>query len=215
MKKSYADIRSEFLHDQLDESTVLKNPYDQFDKWMQETIQAEIPHPTSMILATSGNDGQPSCRVVLLKDVDKDGFVFFTNYLSSKGQQLAENPKAALTFFWAEIERQVRIEGLVEKVAEDISEAYFHSRPEASRLSAAASEQSQVVANRDELELTKQKLTEKYKNKPVPRPHNWGGYVLKPHHIEFWQGRASRLHDRILYTKNPDLRSWTIQRLAP
>lgn len=215
MHKSYADIRSEFLHNQLDESTIFKNPYDQFDKWMQEAIRAEIPHPTSMLLASSGNDGQPSCRVVLLKDVDENGFVFFTNYLSSKGRQLAENPKAALTFFWAEIERQVRIEGIVEKVAEDISEAYFHSRPQESQLSAATSAQSQVVANRGELELARQKLKEKYRDAPVPRPSNWGGYVLKPRQLEFWQGRANRLHDRILYSKIQGTKSWTIQRLAP
>lgn len=213
MTKSYQEIRSEYLHGKLDEDSVSENPFVQFDKWMQEAITSKVPHPTSVILATSGKDNQPSARVVLLKDVTDEGFVFFTNYLSHKGQQLAENPKAGLTFFWMEMERQVRIEGITEKVSAVVSDQYFHSRPFESRLSAAVSQQSAVVKDRMELESAKEKLRLQHPDEKVPRPENWGGYILKPHNFEYWQGRESRLHDRIIYQKTN--KAWEIKRLAP
>lgn len=213
MTKSYHEIRSEYLHGKLDEKTVPDNPFEQFKEWMDAAIKSQIPHPTSVILATSGSNNQPSARVVLLKDVTDDGFVFFTNYLSHKGQQLAENPKAGLTFFWTEVERQVRIEGTVEKVDTDASDKYFHSRPFESRLSAAISRQSSVVESRRELETAKENLRLQHPNQKVPRPEHWGGYVLKPYYFEYWQGRESRLHDRIIYEKNKT--GWNIKRLAP
>ncbi len=213
MTKSYQEIRSEYLHGKLDEQSVSGDPFTQFNKWMDEAIAAKVPHPTSVILATSGQDNQPSARVVLLKDVTEDGFVFFTNYHSRKGQHLAGNPKAGLTFFWMEAERQVRIEGTVEKVDAEVSDQYFHSRPIESRLSAAVSPQSTVVKNREELETAKEQLRSQHPDQKVPRPENWGGYVLKPRYFEFWQGRESRLHDRIIYEKSNS--GWDIKRLAP
>lgn len=213
MDKRYHEIRSEYLHGKLDEKSVSGNPFVQFSNWMNEAIESKVPHPTSVILATSGKDHQPSARVVLLKDVTEKGFVFFTNYLSHKGKQLAENPKAGLTFFWMEMERQVRIEGKTEKVNAGVSDQYFHSRPFESRLSAAVSQQSTVVKNRRELESIKEKLRLQHPDEKVPRPENWGGYVLTPHHFEFWQGRESRLHDRIIYAKHET--GWKIKRLAP
>ncbi len=213
MNNNYQSIREEYLKGMLDESSVHKNPFLQFDQWMREALKAEVPHPTSMMLATCGNDGQPSCRVVLLKNADETGFQFFTNYGSKKGQQLAQNPKAALTFFWMSLERQIRIEGDVEKVSPEMSDRYFHSRPYESRLSAAISSQSKIVANRTELEMLKNELREKHPDQNVPRPENWGGYVLIPNYFEFWQGRESRLHDRIIYTRK--LNEWVIKRLAP
>lgn len=213
MNKSYQNIRSEYLHSRLDEASVLKDPFAQFDEWMSQAIEAELPHPTSMILATAGKDGQPTCRIVLLKNVTDSGFVFFTNYESRKGRQLTENPKAALTFFWMEMERQIRIEGLVERVGQEESDAYFKSRPLESRLSAAVSQQSAIVKNRLELENAKENLRKKFPDGNIPRPMNWGGFIVKPHYFEFWQGRESRLHDRIIYSKVES--AWTIQRLAP
>jgi len=213
MTKSYQEIRTEYLHGKLDEKSVSGDPFVQFEKWMQEAVESKVPHPTSVILATTGKDQQPSARVVLLKDVNEKGFVFFTNYKSHKGQQLAENPKAGLTFFWMELERQVRIEGKVEKVSAAVSDEYFHSRPFESRLSAAVSPQSAVASNRRELESAKEKLRLQHPDEKVPRPENWGGYLLVPHHFEFWQGRESRLHDRIAFNKNGE--KWEIRRLAP
>lgn len=206
-------MRSEYLQGKLDETSVSHDPFVQFENWMNEAINSGILHPTSVILATAGKDQQPSARVVLLKDVTKKGFVFFTNYNSRKGQQLTENPNAGLTFFWMEMERQIRIEGRVEKVNADISDQYFHSRPFESRLSAAVSPQSNEVAHRNNLEEAKEKLRLQYPDQKVPRPDNWGGYVLLPHHFEFWQGRESRLHDRIVFNKNEN--TWDIRRLAP
>ena len=213
MTKSYQEIRSEYLHGKLDENSVSGDPFVQFKNWMNEAIESKVPHPTSVILATAGKDQQPSARVVLLKDVNEKGFVFFTNYNSRKGQQLTDNPKAGLTFFWMELERQVRIEGTVEKVCAEVSDEYFHSRPFESRLSAAVSQQSAVAKSRRELESKKEKLRLQHPDEKVPRPENWGGYVLVPHHFEFWQGRESRLHDRIVFNNKGD--NWEIRRLAP
>ncbi|MCF8365086.1 MAG: pyridoxamine 5'-phosphate oxidase [Bacteroidales bacterium] len=213
MNNSYQNIREEYLRATLDENSVLKSPFDQFNKWMNEAFEAEIIHPTSMLLATAGNDGQPSCRIVLLKNMTETGFVFYTNYESRKGQQLAENPKAALTFFWMEMERQIRIEGQVEKVDQNESDVYFNSRPLESRLSAAVSPQSRIVKNRQELEKAKNDLRQKHPEGNIPRPQNWGGFILKPHYFEFWQGRESRLHDRVIFSERGS--GWIVQRLAP
>jgi pyridoxamine 5'-phosphate oxidase len=213
MDKNYHNIREEYLKGALDESSVPADPLVQFHQWMNQAIEEKVPHPTSMLLATCGTNGQPSCRVVLLKNADKTGFQFFTNYDSKKGQQLAQNPKAALTFFWMQQERQIRIEGHVEKVSPEVSDQYFYSRPYESRLSAAISAQSSIVENRRVLERAKEGCRTTYPNQNVPRPVNWGGYLLKPTYYEFWQGRESRLHDRIAYF--PENGGWQVKRLAP
>lgn len=211
--KKYHDLRSEYLHQQLDEKSVRENPFEQFAVWMDQAVQAEILHPTAMLLATVGSDGQPSCRVVLLKEVNEKGFVFFTHYHSHKGRQLTENPKVALTFFWNETERQIRIEGKVEKVDKQTSDEYFASRPYESRLSAAASSQSSVISSRQQLEQQREAIRTRHPDGAIPRPDDWGGYVVIPETIEFWQGRENRLHDRIVYQRAVD--SWDIRRLAP
>jgi pyridoxamine 5'-phosphate oxidase len=211
--KKYYDVRSEYLHQQLDERSVRKNPFEQFAVWMDQAVQAEILHPTAMLLATVGQDGQPSCRVVLLKEVTDTGFVFFTHYDSHKGRQLGENSKVAVTFFWKETERQVRIEGQVEKVDKQTSDEYFASRPYESRLSAAASPQSRIVESRQELERQREAIRAKHPDGHIPRGDEWGGFVVIPNQIEFWQGRENRLHDRIVYQRSDG--GWKIQRLAP
>ncbi|RPI66138.1 MAG: pyridoxamine 5'-phosphate oxidase, partial [Ignavibacteriae bacterium] len=184
-----------------------------FSSWFDEAIAAELLEPTAMTLATATADGQPSMRVVLLKGVTEHGFVFYTNYLSHKGRDLAENPKASLLFFWPELERQIRIEGITERVPAAESEAYFSSRPFESQVGAWASLQSSVLRSRDEMEEHFESLRATYEGKPVPRPEHWGGYVLTPKVVEFWQGRPSRLHDRIRYRL--DNGAWIIERLSP
>jgi pyridoxamine 5'-phosphate oxidase len=196
------------------EKDVDANAIRQFDKWWQEAIHSEIDEVNAMTLATASADGVPAARIVLLKGYDERGFVFFTNYDSFKGLQLAENPRACLVFFWKELERQVRITGLVEKVSEDESDIYFNSRPEGSRIGAWASPQSQVIESREWLEEREKTLVKDFTGKPLKRPAHWGGYRVKPISIEFWQGRPSRLHDRILYTLQEE-NAWTIERLAP
>jgi pyridoxamine 5'-phosphate oxidase len=173
-----------------------------------------VIEPNAMTLATASSDGLPAARIVLLKGFDKEGFVFFTNYKSYKGMQLEENPKACLVFFWKELERQVRITGLVKKIPSEESEKYFHSRPAGSQIGAVASPQSQVIESREWLDETYKKLSDKYKNADVPYPEHWGGYKVLPVIMEFWQGRPSRLHDRIQYTKEEN-GSWKTERLAP
>jgi pyridoxamine 5'-phosphate oxidase len=193
---------------------VLKDPIGQFDKWWQEAVHAGIDEVNAMTLATASAGGMPDARIVLLKGFDTKGFSFFTNYNSSKGHQLLENPRATLVFFWKELERQVRISGLVSLVSEKISEEYFNSRPEGSRLGAWASPQSEVIESREWLEDNEKKLREEWNGNSVKRPPHWGGYLVKPVRMEFWQGRPSRLHDRILFSLQGN-GPWKIQRLAP
>jgi pyridoxamine 5'-phosphate oxidase len=210
-----ADIRREYHHAALTEADVDADPVRQFERWLADAIRAELPEPTAMTLATADATGRPSARIVLLKGAGAEGFVFYTNYASRKGDELAARPDAALLFHWVELERQVRIEGRVAKVSATESDAYFATRPLLSRLGAWASPQSQVIADRAWLErefaLAQQRATT---NGPdVPRPAHWGGYRLAPTAMEFWQGRRSRLHDRILYRR--DSARWRIERLAP
>ncbi|MFB2769568.1 pyridoxamine 5'-phosphate oxidase [Pelatocladus sp. BLCC-F211] len=214
MDKTVADLRKDYTLQGLNETDVAANPFIQFQKWFDEALTAQLLEANAMTLATTTPDGKPSARIVLLKDFDERGFVFFTNYNSHKGQELAENPQAALVFWWAELERQVRICGHVEKVSENDSDRYFQSRPFNSRLGAWVSNQSDIIESRTLLEQRFQELQAKYKNQDVPRPPHWGGLRVIPTEIEFWQGRSSRLHDRILYTLL-DNGNWKIQRLSP
>ena len=213
MHKNIADIRQDYRLHSLDENDVANDPVEQFTRWWTDAINSEIFEVNAMTLATSTKEGRPSARIVLLKGYDEKGFVFYTNYDSHKGDELAENPHAALVFFWKEIERQVRIEGAVEKVSDAESDAYFFSRPEGSRIGAWASPQSTVIENRELLEANVRYYTAEFKNS-IPRPPHWGGYRVMPFKIEFWQGRSNRLHDRIQYTKTTE-GSWKAERLAP
>lgn len=212
-----ADLRTDYRRETLDECDVAPDPLRQFEHWLDEAIKAQLPEPTAMTLATVGDDGRPAARVVLLKGFDGQGFVFFTNYASRKGRELAAHPHAALLFHWVELERQVRIEGDVERVDEHASDTYFASRPEASRLGAWASPQSEPLPDRAALEARFAETATRFRDAPqVPRPAHWGGFRLAPHCFEFWQGRPSRLHDRIRYRRLPaPAGAWTIDRLAP
>lgn len=211
---SIADIRKDYKLKALIEEEARKHPIDQFTQWWQEALAAEIDEVNAMTLATASPAGIPDARIVLLKEYDAQGFVFFTNYTSAKGQQLEDNPHAALVFFWKELERQVRISGQVERVSEEESDQYYNSRPEGSRIGAWASPQSQVIESREWLDEQDLKFRELFRSKPIVRPQHWGGYRVKPIRIEFWQGRSNRLHDRLYYTLNPQ-GSWTMERLAP
>lgn len=208
-----ADIRKDYMRESLSEGDVDKNPFLQFGRWWNEAINAEIDEVNAMTLATATSSGKPSARIVLLKGYDDKGFVFFTNYMSRKGQEIAQNGQATLLFFWKELERQIRIEGTIEKVSPAESDEYFYSRPEGSRIGAWSSPQSQVIKDRTVIEENVKQYSEKFAAGNIPRPEHWGGYRVIPEHIEFWQGRPSRLHDRILYTL--DGSSWKIERLAP
>jgi pyridoxamine 5'-phosphate oxidase len=207
-----AQLRNDYALKTLDEREADRDPMKQFGVWMAEAILARVPEPTAMTLATANATGRPSARIVLLKGVEPRGFVFFTNYGSRKGKELAENPQAALTFLWKELERQVRIEGAVEKVTADESRAYFATRPLGSRIGAWASPQSDAIESRAWLEKRWEKLGKRHGDNP-PLPPHWGGYRVIPDYLEFWQGRRSRLHDRVAYTRAG--REWKIARLAP
>ncbi len=211
---SIAAIRKDYKQQSLSEKDILSDPFGQFEKWWDEALQSEIDEVNAMTLSTASAGGEPDARIVLLKGLDKKGFTFFTNYNSSKGRQLLENPRACLVFFWKELERQVKIKGLVEKVDTQESDAYFNSRPAGSRIGAWASPQSEPIKNRDWLEQHEKDMQEQFRGNEIVRPPYWGGYRVKPLAIEFWQGRPNRLHDRILYSIEPDGR-WTIGRLAP
>ncbi|MTW01127.1 pyridoxamine 5'-phosphate oxidase [Pseudoduganella ginsengisoli] len=208
-----ADLRLDYGRASLDESDVLDHPVDQFAKWFDEAMKAEVFEANTMSVATVGRDGKPSSRIVLIKQYDQRGFTWYTNYDSQKGRQLAENPNAALLFFWRELERQVRIEGRVEKTTSEDSDKYFYSRPVKSQLAAVASQQSEPIASREQME-TNYAAVEAASGGHPQRPPHWGGYRLIPERVEFWQGRASRFHDRIVFTLQPD-GSWTRQRIQP
>lgn len=212
--KDIAAIREDYCKYKLDEKDVLSNPIEQFQRWFDQARRAEVVEPNAMVLATVGEDGYPSSRVVLLKDIKPSGFSFFTNYHSRKGQAMEKRKKVSLLFFWPELQRQVRIEGWAEKLLSEDSDEYFASRPRASRIGAVASPQSQVIPDRGALEDRVAKLTAEYgEMEAIKRPAFWGGYLVSPLRMEFWQGRSSRLHDRIEYAFQQG--NWIIQRLAP
>jgi pyridoxamine 5'-phosphate oxidase len=209
-----ADLRREYARQVLLETEAIADPIEQFNEWWKHAIETEIVEPNAMTLATASGDGMPSARIVLLKGFDKNGFVFFTNYNSYKGLQLQENPKACLVFFWKELERQVRITGLTEKLSDDDNDSYFSSRPPASRIGALTSPQSQVIESREWLDDEFQRLSSTLDADKIKRPMHWGGYRVKPVIIEFWQGRPGRLHDRLQYSLE-ETGKWKIERLAP
>jgi len=211
--KSIADLRKSYERAELDESASRADPLQQFEQWLQEAIHSEVPEPNAMTLATVGSDLRPSTRVVLIKDFDARGIVWYTNYDSRKGRELAGNPFAALQFHWVELERVVRIEGVVERVSAEESDTYFHSRPLDSRIGAWASPQSEVIPGRGTLVANAAKYAAQFLLQP-PRPPHWGGYRLKPDNWQFWQGRKSRLHDRLRYTLQAE-GAWLRERLAP
>lgn len=212
-RENLQNLRQDYRVASLSEIDVDADPILQFKKWFSDAVDAQLYEPNVMTFATADSDGKPSARIVLLKGFDENGFVFYTNYESKKAADLIENPQAAAVFFWAELERQVRIEGIVSKVDKAVSEAYFHSRPIGSQIGAIASPQSSVITDRSILEEKVVVLTAQYEGKEIPKPDNWGGYLIEPKHIEFWQGRSSRLHDRITYDFIEG--SWKINRLAP
>jgi pyridoxamine 5'-phosphate oxidase len=214
MDKDLADLRREYRARGLSETDAGDDPLGLFRAWLDDAIEAGLPEPNAMVLATATPDGRPSSRAVLLKSVDEDGFVFFTHHTSRKGRELAANPAAALCFVWLELERQIRVEGRVERAPEAVADAYFARRPRASQLGAWASPQSEPVRAREELERRLEDAEARFAGRDVPRPPGWGGYRLRPDTLEFWQGRPSRLHDRLHFTRRAD-GGWLRVRLAP
>ena len=210
---SYADLRKDYTLAGLAEKDLARDPFRQFEKWFAEAQAAKVPEPNAMVLASCTPDGRPSTRTVLLKALDGRGFVFYTNYESRKGRELAGNARASLLFPWIAMERQVMVEGTVSRVTREESDAYFHSRPRLSQLAAWASNQSSVIGDRALLESAMKALEKQYAGTDVPLPPNWGGFRLAPESVEFWQGRRSRLHDRLRYRRDKD--GWAIERLAP
>lgn len=208
-----AAIRKEYLLKEFDESHLVADPFNQFKLWFKEAIESDVNEPNAMMLATASANGQPHARIVLLKGFDHEGPVFFTNYQSDKGEQIKENNKVALTFFWPELERQVRIEGTAAQIHPEQSDEYFYSRPIGSQIGAHVSPQSKVIVNRMFLEDRVREFEKLFSEQPLLRPEHWGGYVVKPHLFEFWQGRSSRLHDRFLFSSKGT--GWQIERLAP
>ncbi len=214
LEPAVADLRREYRLHGLNETDLDPDPVEQFRRWFAAALASRLPEPNAMTLATATRDGRPSARIVLLKGFDERGFVFYTNYESRKGHELAANPFAALVFSWPELERQIRIEGRVDKILPHESDAYFRSRPLDSRLGAWASQQSQVIGGREVIERRMQELLAEYQHGEVPRPPHWGGYRLKPEALEFWQGRPGRLHDRLRYRLLDD-ETWIVERLSP
>jgi len=208
------NLREEYKTASLSEADSKDDPIKQFELWFNEAIEAKVPESNAMTLSTATTDGRPSARIVLLKGIQENGFVFYTNYLSRKGKEITKNPLGSLTFFWPAMERQIRVEGTIEKASKELSDRYFQSRPKDSQIGALASPQSQEIADRETLEKKWSELEAEYAGKTIPKPSFWGGYILKPRLIEFWQGRPSRLHDRILY-KKIDNKNWKKVRLAP
>ncbi|MGB5894526.1 MAG: pyridoxamine 5'-phosphate oxidase [Ignavibacteriaceae bacterium] len=214
MNSTYANNGKESNQsNELNERSINKNPFIQFTKWYESILNSNLNEPMAMMLSTADVNGNPSARIVLLKEIDNSGFVFYTNYESRKGKDLKENPKAALTFFWGEPQRQVRIEGRIEIISKETSKKYFSSRPRESQIGAWVSAQSSVIPNREFLENKFDELEEKFGNEEIPLPDCWGGYRVIPNYFEFWQGRENRLHDRICYKKEND--EWKIYRLSP
>ena len=215
MQKDLGNYRKAYEKSALMEDTISENPLELFQKWFYEVEASDgVDEPNAMTVSTIGLDGFPKSRVVLLKKYTYEGFIFYTNYESEKGRAIASNPNVCLSFFWPNMERQVIIKGKAEKIAPNLSDGYFESRPDGSKLGAIVSDQSSVIPSRDVLEEGLRELEKKYENKYIERPEYWGGYIVKPRSIEFWQGRPNRLHDRIRYTLEPDY-NWKIERLAP
>lgn len=206
-------FRKEYHADKLSENNMIPNPLEQFNRWMEDAVQFQLVEPNAMTLATATAEGKPSARVVLLKEVNRHGFIFFTNYTSKKGRELLGNPFAALVFDWHEMERQVRVEGRVEKIPAADSDAYFAVRPQSSQIGAWASPQSKLLKDREELETMEKEIRTRFQDLPIPRPGHWGGFLIRPSVIEFWQGRPNRLHDRIVYYHTEE--GWSMHRLAP
>jgi len=214
-REAIENLRKEYARGQLELSEVQDDPIPQFERWLEEALRAEVPEPNAMTLSTATANGIPSARIVLLKGLDKGGFLFYTNYQSQKGRELSENPHAALTFLWHELQRQVRVEGRVERLSPEASTEYFQSRPKSSQIGAWVSPQSQPIESREVLEKREQELWEKYEDaEQLPRPEHWGGFRVVPQRIEFWQGRPSRLHDRIFFERDA-AGNWEKRRLAP
>ncbi|MEI5986323.1 pyridoxamine 5'-phosphate oxidase [Sphingobacterium sp. PU5-4] len=211
--KEIAAIREDYAKSSLSENEVLGNPIDQFKKWFSEAMVSEVTEPTAMVVSSASVDGKPSSRVVLMKDIKTDGISFFTNYNSRKGQEIVANPFVSVLFFWPELQRQVRMEAEVEKLAPEESDEYFSSRPRGSQIGAIASPQSAIINNREELEHRVAEVSAEVGEGEIQRPNFWGGFLLKPYRMEFWQGRSSRLHDRIVYKQEDG--SWSINRIAP
>ena len=215
MQKDLGDYRKSYEKSALMEDAISHNPMEVFQKWFYETEESEgIEEPNAMTVSTIGLDGFPKSRVVLLKKFTYEGFIFYTNYESEKGKAIAMNPNVCISFFWPTMERQVIVKGKAEKIAENLSDGYFESRPDGSKLGAIVSEQSSVIPSRESLEKKLKKLEKKYEGKEIERPDYWGGYIVKPESIEFWQGRPNRLHDRIRFTLQEDF-DWKMERLSP